>query len=265
MASDSASIAHLLALFPQLDSELDSALKDAVGRIPASSFQRSKERVIIAEFFFHKSPDLSASDRRKLVDLIEDAGDAKELKARLKVWESPTAGGLSSLWSGLTSLFKPKETTSDITEAARKSKDTNDREFLVALEEKVSKEPLLEQLAQDVVKEAHTHLQGFIRSRLQRLHSRAYDIKRGRMHHQVEVEVNDQDQKRRALLREEWFDEVKMAQAQVAPGYVYVIYRYVQHHPSVFYRPQDVVFIYNVEEVKHKWGSSSSKSPNRRS
>ena len=190
--------------------------------------------------------------------LIEDAGDSKELKARLKDWESSTTGGLFSIFSWLASFFGSKESASaNITEAARKSKGIKDSEFLAALQEKVVKEPLLERLVLDVVKEAHGHLQEFTRSRLPRLYSRAHDIHRQWSYHQVEAMENNQEQKRRALSRNVWFDEIKTAQAQMAPGYVYMFYRYIQHHPTVFCRSQDVVFIHNVEEVKHAWGLPS--------
>ena len=92
--------------------------------------------------------------------------------------------------------------------------------FLGALQEKVSKEPLLEQLAQDVVAEVHAHLREFMRQQLPRLYSSVHNIKQKKMYHQVGVEANDQDQKRRQSLRNDWFDEVKMTQAQANPGYV---------------------------------------------
>ena len=203
------------------------------------------------------------NDRGELVGLIKDAGDAKGLKAHLKDWESPTTGGQFSIISRLTSFFGSKESTSaNITEAAHKSKGIKDSEFLAALQEKVAKEPLLEQLVLDVVKEAHAHLQEFTRSQLPRLYSRVRGIQRQWSYHQVEAMENNQQQKRRALSRNVWFDEIRMAQAQVAPGYVYMIYRYIQYHSSAFHRSQDVVFICNVEEVKHVWGQpSKSLSP----
>ena len=195
------------------------------------------------------------------MDLIKDAGDAREFKARLKDWESPTEGGLSSIWSGFTSFFFSKESTSGINEAVRKGRDIKDREFLAALQEKVFKEPLLEQLAQDVVKEAQMHFQGFIRNQLPKLHSRAHEIMQGRMRHQVEAQEKDQDQKRRALSRNVWFDAINIAQAQVVPEYVYIVYRCVQHRSSISYRSQDMLFVWNVEEVGPAWGQLS-KSPN---
>ena len=192
------------------------------------------------------------------MDLIKDAGDSKELKARLKEWQSSTTGVLASIFSRFTSFFGSQESASaNITEAAHESKGIKDSEFLAALHEKMLKEPLLEQLVLDVVKEAHTHLREFTRGRLPRLHSQAHNIRRQLSYRQVEAMENNQEQNRRALSRNAWFDEIKMAQAQVVPGYVYMIYRYIQRHPSVFYRSQDVVFIHNVEEVKHVWGQPS--------
>jgi len=107
-----------------------------------------------------------------------------------------------------------------INEAVQRSKDIQDWAFLAALPEKVSKEPLLKQLAQDVVVEAHAHLQEFMRQRLPRLYSHVHDIKQKRLYHQIEVEANDQDQKRRQSSRNDWFNEIKMARAQANPGYV---------------------------------------------
>jgi len=99
--------------------------------------------------------------------------------------------------------------------------------FLAALQEKVSKEPLLKQLAQDVVVEVHAHLQEFMRQQLPKLYSHAYDIKRKRIFHQIEVEANDQDQKRRRSSRNDWFNEIKTAQVQANP-------RYVSHCPQIY-------------------------------
>ena len=213
MASDSTGLSNLLAIFPELHKELEVAIKDAVGRTPKSGFQRSKERVIIAEVFFNEKPDLTEDGQRKLIAYIKDAHDPKELKGNLKNWESFSAGGPSSLWSGFTSYFVSKEWTSVcVDEAVHKSKGISDLVFLAALQEKVSKKPLLEQLAQDVVTEAHTHFQEVMRQCLPKLYSRANNIKRKAMHHQIEAEANDQDQKRRALLRSGWIDEIKLAQ-----------------------------------------------------
>ena len=151
--------------------------------------------------------------QRKLIALINYAHDLKELKGNLKNWESFSAGGPSSLRSGFTSNFASKEWTSVcIDEAVHKSKGTSDLAFLAALQEKVSKEPLLEQLAQDVVMEAHAHFWEVMRQCLPKLYSRAHNIKRKAMHYYIEAEANDQDQKRRALLRSSWIDEIKLAQ-----------------------------------------------------
>ena len=226
MASDSTSLGHLLALFPEIHKELDRTFKDAVGRISRPGFQHSKEQVIIAEVFFSKKPDLAENDRREILALIKDAGTSRELKTRLRNWESSSTGGLSSflprsLVSGFTSLFLLKEWTSDgINEAGRKSREIQDFEFLGALHEKVSREPLLNQLARDVVAEAHGHLREFMRQRLPRLYSSVHDIKRRRMYHHIEAEANDQDQKRRESLRNDLFDEIKTTQARENSGYV---------------------------------------------
>ena len=205
-------------MFPEIHKELDHTFKDAVGRITRPGFQHLKEQVIIAEVFFSKKPDLAENDRREIVALIKDAGSSKELKACLRNWESST-GGLSSFLP--RSLFLLKEWISDgIDEAVQKSKEIQDFAFLGALQEKVLKEPLPNQLAQDVVAEAHAHLQGFIRWQLPRLYSSVHDIKQRKMYHQVEAEANDQDRKRREALRNDLFDKIKTTQAWANPGYV---------------------------------------------
>ena len=175
---------------------------------------------MIAEAFFNEKLDLTENHRRELVALIEDAGDLRTLKTRLKDWETPT-GGISSILSTLKSLVVSKEQTSKaVDEAARRSKNTKDRQFLAALPGKVSKEPLLEQLAQDVVREAHVYFQEFMERHLHRLHSRAQDIKRQTMHYQVDLRAKDQDRERRMSSRSSWFEEIEMAQAQVDQGCV---------------------------------------------
>ena len=212
---------NLLALFPDLQNELELAFKEATSRIARPGFQCSKEKVIIVEVFFDDKPGLADNERREVVALVKATGGSKELKGRLKDWESPQTGVLSSLLSGFASFFHLKEWTSaSINKAARKSRDTQDWVFLAALQEKVLKEPLLEQLAQDVMVEAHAHLCDFMKQRLPKLYSCAGNIKQRTMFHQVEAEANDQDQKRRALSRSDWFDGIKIAQAQVNPGYV---------------------------------------------
>lgn len=221
LASDSTGLETLLALFPELQKELDLAFKEAVGKVSRPKFQHSKEQVIIAEVFFNKKSDLAENDRRELIALIKDAGSSKELKGRLRNWDSPS-GGLSYFLPGpLLSLFRSKEWTSEcIDEAVRKSRDIGDWVFLTGLQEKVLREPLLQQLAQDVMGEAYAHLQAFMRHRLPKLYLRAQDIKRKRMYYQVNAEANDQDQKRRRSSRNDWIDEINLAQAQADPGYV---------------------------------------------
>lgn len=192
----------------------------------SSTFQRSKERVAIAEAFFNKKPDLSENNRRELVALIKGLTDSKMLKNRLKDWESSSTGGSSSFFSVLKSLFASQEQTSkNVDEAVRRSRDMGDREFLAALPEKVYKEPLLEELTQDVMKEAHRYFRDFMKQRLPRLYSRAHNIKQQTMYRQIELGVNEQDRKRRESSRSDWFNDIKMAQAQANPGCVYVVRR----------------------------------------
>ena len=211
---------NLLAFFPELQRELDLAFKDAVGRVTKPSFQHSKERFIIAEVFFHKKSDLTENDRRELVVLIKDAGDSKELKACLRNWGSPSTGALPSLLSRFTSLFNSKEWISDsINEATRKTRDIQDWAFITTLQEKVLKEPFLQQLAQEVMTETYAYLREFMKKQLPKLYLRAYNIKQKRMYHQVEAEAKDQDQKRRASSRRSWFNEINMVQTQVTQGY----------------------------------------------
>ena len=210
---------NLLALFPELQKEFDATLEGALGKVASSGFQRSKERVIIAETFFSKKPDLLENDRRELVAMIKAVDDSKALKSHLKDWGPSSAGGSSSFLSALKSLFLSQEQTSkSVDEAVRWSRDMKDWEFLTALPEKVSKEPLLEQLAQDVMKEAHQYFQEFMERSLPRLYFRAYNIKRQMMYHHVELAANEQDQKRRESSRSDWFNEIRMAQAQVNSG-----------------------------------------------
>jgi len=184
-------------------------------------FQYSKEQVIIAEAFFNKNPGLPENDRRELIAFIKDVGNLKMLKARLKDWEGSAERSPWPFPSTLKFLSVLKEQTSKaVDEAAYQSRETNDLEFLAALPRKVSKEPLLEQLAQDVVKGAHKHFQEFMEWHLQRLYSHAHEIKRQVMHHQVELREKEQDQKRRASLRSNWINEIKTTQAQVNSGCV---------------------------------------------
>lgn len=217
MASDSTSL-HLLTFFPELHKELDATFKDITGRATKPSLQHSKERVIIAESFLNKMPDLKENSQKELVALIKEVGNSRELKARLKDWEPSPTGGLSTLLSLIPSFLVSKETSKIIDEAAAQSKNTKDWVFFAALQNKVSQKPLLEQLAQDFVAEASRHFQDSIKHYLPRLCSRAQGIKQRAMYRQVEAEVNDQDQKRIASIRSEWFDEIEMAQAEVDPG-----------------------------------------------
>jgi len=187
-----------------------------------SGFQYSKERVIIAETFFDENPHLSDNDRRDLVAVIKDAGSSRMLKTRLKDWES--SAGPPSSWLSLTtlkSLFVSKEQTSKIVDdAARRSRDIKDLDFLVALPEMVIKEPVLEQFSQEVMKDAHAHFREFVERRLPRLYSRAHEIKQQMMYRQVELGEKKQDQERRASLRSDWVNEIRTAQTQVASGCV---------------------------------------------
>lgn len=184
-------------------------------------FQRSKERFIIAEVFF-KKPNLSEDDRRAVVALIEDAGDSKTLKARLKDWETPT-GGSSSFISTFKSLFVSKEQTSlTVEEAVRRSRGTRDQEFLATLSNKVSDEPLLQQLAQDAVAEAHRYFREFMERSIPKLCFSAQNTGQKMMYRQVQLGAEEQDQKRRASLRSDWCNEIKLAQSQANTGYVVV-------------------------------------------
>ena len=212
MASDSTSLSNLLLLFPDLQRELDIVRKDVSGKVARSGFQSSKERVIIAEAFFNGRSDLVEGDRRELVSLIKAVGDSKKLKARLKDWGASTEGP-PSFFSTLKSFFTSKEQTSKtVDEAANWSKDTKDWEFLAALPEKLSREPLLEQLAQDVIMEACTYFRDFMKQRLPKLYSRVCDIKRQTMYHQVELGAKEQDQNRKVSSRSDWFNEIKTVQ-----------------------------------------------------
>ena len=214
MAPDSINLANLLALYPELDRELDLAFKDAVCGVFRSSFQHSKEQVITAEVFFNKRPGLTKDDQSQLLDLIKGAGGFEELKARIKIWESPLTGGLSS-------FFVSNQWTSEIiSEAYNKSMATKDFEFLVALPKKVLKEPLLEQLSWNVMTEAHAHFQDFRKQRLPKLYSSAQNIRQKAVYHQVEAEAKDQNQKRRVASRSKFFDEIEMAQTQANSGCV---------------------------------------------
>lgn len=209
----------MLALFPELHKELDAACKDALDKVTGPDFQYSKERVFIAQAFFNENPPLPESSRREVVALIRDAGNSKTLRTRLKDWGAPAGG--SSWVSTIKAVFTTEGQASKIVdEAVRTSKDTKDSEFLAALLKMESKEPLLKQLIQDVLKDTDRHFQEFIERRLPRLYSRINDIKRQTIYRQVELGVGEQDEKRRASLRSDWFNGIKMAQAQVDSGCV---------------------------------------------
>ena len=212
---------NLLVSFPDLCKELDATCKNALGKVVNYGFQYSKEQFIIAEVFLNKNPGLPKNSRKELITFIKDVGNSKMLKARLKDQEGPAKGAPWPFPSTLKFLSILKEQTSKaVDEAVRQSRDINDLEFLAALPAKVSKEPLLEQFAQDVMKGAHKHFQEFMEWHLQRLYSHAYQIKQQAMHHQIELMEKEQDQKRKASLRSSWVSEIKTAQAQVNSGYV---------------------------------------------
>jgi len=219
LASDSTSPSNLLSFFPDIQKQLDSACKEVLAKVANPSFQYSKERVVIAETFFNENPHLSENDRKGVVALIMDVGSSRMLKSRLRDWEGPAGG--SSWFSTLKSLFVSKEQTSRIVDdAARRSRDMRDLDFLAALPEKVFREPLLEQFAQEAVKDAHAHFREFLKQRLPRLYSRADEIRQQAMYRQVELGEKKQDQERRASMRSDWVDEIKTAQTQANPGCV---------------------------------------------
>ena len=184
-----------------------------------SGFRLSKDRVIIAEVIFKKMPNLEKHVQRELMAQIKNADSLSKLKTHLKNLES--SAGTSTIRSFLKSIFVSAGQASQIIEEATdRSKRTKDWEFLASLKEKVAKEPRLEQLAQGIVTEAHKHFQEFMKQQFSRLCSHAQDIKQRTMYHQIEAEVKDQDRQRRESARFNWFNEIKMAQAQVDPGYV---------------------------------------------
>jgi hypothetical protein len=191
--------------------------------VAGTGFQHSKERVIIAEVFLNNMPDLGVDGQKALLAQIKDAGNSRELKARLKNWESSRS---SHSWFSLKSFFSSKEQTSKfLDEAADQIKYTKDQEFLATLPAKVFQEPLLEQLAQDVLAEAHGYFQRFIERHLQNLHSRAFYIKRQAIYNQVEAKANDQDKKRKESARSDWFNELKTGQPSEDSGYVQYVTR----------------------------------------
>ena len=232
---------------------LDAVCKDAMGKIKASAFRHSKERVIIAEVFLNKMPNLREGGQKDLLALIKDAGNSKELRARLQHRESSTAGG-SSFWSLTTSFFSSKEQTSRyLDEAVNQYKNTKDQHFLATLQERVFKEPLLEQFVQDVLTEAHQHFHWFMKQNIPRLYLHAHQIKQQAMYRKVEAEANEQDQKRRACARSDWCNKINMGQPQADSGYVSYIVRYLSLL-SMCTRPVDTVFIHHIEEMRQGYG-----------
>jgi hypothetical protein len=216
LASDPSNFANIVAFFPELERELDDTLKDAFSKVARPGFHHLKDQVIVAKAFLSERPNLAKEYQRELVALIRDAGDLKTLKAHLKGWETSSTAGSSSILSVLTSFLFSKEQTSRIVDtAARRSKDTKDFEFLATLPEKVSKEPLLDQLTQDAMIEVYGYLQEFIQHCLPRLCSHVHDIKQKAMYHQVELRANKEDQQRKMSSRRDLFDELKVAQTHV--------------------------------------------------
>ena len=216
----STGLADHLALFPELQERLGDILQGALAKVASPGFQHSKEQVIIAEAFFNKKPDLLEDDRRAVVALIKGAGGLKELKTHLKDWETSMRGPSSSLPIPKPLFVLMGQTSKIVDGAAYQSRKISDQEFFVALPDKVLKEPLLHELVQGAVKEAHAYFQDVIKQCLQELYSTAQIIKWEKLYHQVEVEANDQDLKRRTSSRSDWFDEIKLAQPQVNLGYV---------------------------------------------
>lgn len=179
------------------------------------SFQYSKERVFIAEAFFKENRHLSENDRGELITLIKDVGNSRILRNRLNERGQSSWFSLSTL----KSLFVSREQTSRIVDdASHWSRDTKDLDFLAALPEKVFREPLLEQFAQEAMNDAYVHFREFMRQRLPRLYSRAHEIKQHAMYRQVELGEKKQDQERRASMTSDWVNEIRAAQTQVSPG-----------------------------------------------
>jgi len=219
LALDLTSLVNLLATSPEVRKELDITLWDALAKVDRHQFQHLKEQVIVAEAFFNEKPDLSEDDQRAVVTLIKDGGDLKELKTYLKGWGTST-GGLSSFLSTVKSIFTPKgQTSRTIDGATRQTRAIHDWEFLATLPDKVSKEPLLEQLVKDTVAEAHGYFQDFLKQHLPKLCSFIQDHRQKMIYCQIELEANSQDQKRRESSRNDWFDEIKLAQPQMNVGY----------------------------------------------
>ena len=214
---DSAGLSNLLSLFPDLSTALDTTFRNAVDRVTKPGFHYLKEKVVIAEALFGDIPGLTKEERDKFVALIKRAGSSKELKENLRdLPQEP-----SSVWTKFKSFFSSKEQIpAYIEDATFQIGSMTDKEFLVALQEKVFKEPILNQLVQDVVAEARGHIQESMEKALSRLYSQAHDIKQQVMYHQAQVEANNQDQQRRASARLDWINDIKKFQAHADQGYV---------------------------------------------
>ena len=217
--ADSTNLANLLVLFPEIHKELDIVCKDALSKVARLDFQYSKEQVTIAEAIFNANPDLLENDRRQLVTLIKDAGSSRMLKTCLKDWETSMRGLLSQ--SSVKSTHVPEGQISKIVdEAIHQSRDVGGLEFFAALPGKVSKEPLLEQLTQDVVKDVHRCFREFMEGCLPGLYFRANKIKQKMMYHQVELRGREHDHVRGVSLRSDWVHGIRTAQAQTKSGCV---------------------------------------------
>lgn len=192
-----------------------------MGKVARPSFQLSKERFLITKVFLSKMHDLPEENKREFVALIRDARNLKELRERLKDREQLHRES-SSFWSRIKSLspFSSNQGQNSIVDdTVTQAKHTTDQEFLGALQGEVVKEPLLEQSARGVVAEAHAYFREFMEKGILRLYSQAKNIKERAMFHQVEAEAKSQDQKQRASMRSDWFEEIKQAQAQADQRY----------------------------------------------
>ena len=226
------------------------------------SFQYSKERVFIAEAFFNENHHLSENDQRELITLIKDVGSSRMFRSRLREREGPERG--QSSWfslSTLKSLFVSKEHTSKIVDdAAHRSREVKDLDFLATLPEKVFREPLLEQFAQEAMNDAYVHFRDFMKQRLPRLYSRAHEIRQQSMHRQVELGEKKQDQERRAAMRSDWVNEIRTAQTQVNPRcvlcYPWIYLSSFKVCLNVYFSSQAMVSIHSVEEIKRSWVTS---------
>jgi len=213
---------HLFSFFPDIQRQLDIACKEVLSKVANPSFQYLKEQVFIAEAFLNENHHLFENNQRELITIIKDVGSLRKFRSRLR--DGPERGFSPST---LQSLFVSKEQTSRIVDdAACQSMDVKDFDFLAALPEKVSREPLLEQFAQEAMKSAYVHFQEFMKKRLPRLYSHAHEIKQQTMYRQVELGAKMQDQERRASMRADWINGIKTAQAQVNPRCALYIHGY---------------------------------------